>query len=130
MKTQMSNLYQLQQFDNRMDAMYKNGLPSGDSARKPTKKQLEYLKYRKKITRKINSSLIRYYQKMRSTNIRMNIVVPVLNFVCQGCFMQVTKSILGDLITGDSVIVCEHCGRLLFITEEEIKTLKQEPVMA
>ena len=63
MRNQMYYLHRLQKFDNRMDARYKNGLPTRESGRKLTAKQLEYLKERRKITRRIKPHLLRHYQK-------------------------------------------------------------------
>ncbi len=128
MKNQMYYLTQLQQLDNQMDARYKAGLPTPGSGRKPTKKQAAYIRKRNYITRQIRSSLIRHYEKRRTTNIRPNIVVPVANSVCRGCYMRVTKSLLGELIKSESVINCEHCGRLLYLKEEESHTLQNQLV--
>ena len=130
MRNQMYYLHQLQQFDNRMDTRYKNGLPTRESGRKLTAKQLEYIKERKKITRKIKPYLLRYYMRMRESNIGSSVVAHIVNCVCQGCYMQVTKSLLGELIRGDTAITCEHCGRLLYLTKEELSAFQDELVMA
>ena len=122
----MYYLHQLQQFDNRMDTRYKNGLPDPSDGRKLTEKQLEFLKERKKNTRKIKPKLLRHYHRMRNTNIGSNIIVPVVNAVCQGCYMQMTKSLLGELVKGDSTITCEHCGRLLYLTKEELCSFQEQ----
>ena len=130
MRNQMYYFHRLQQFDNRMDARYKNGLPTRESGRKLTAKQLEYLKERKKITRRIKPYLLRHYQRMRESNISSNVVVHIVNGVCQGCYMQVTKSLLSELIRGDTAITCEHCGRLLYLTQEELRAFQDQLVVA
>ena len=118
MKKQTYYLYKLQQFDNTMDSMYKEGLPCPESGRKPGPKQKQYLKQRKRIAGKIHSQLFRYYERLRKTNIRSSVVVQVTeNAACQGCFMTITKSRLIELIKGETLISCEHCGRILH-TEE------------
>jgi predicted nucleic acid-binding Zn-ribbon protein len=119
MKKQTYYLYQLQQFDNTMDNMYKGGLPCPESGRKPGPKQEQFLKQRKRITGKIHSQLFVYYERLRKTNIRSNVVVEVTeNAACQGCFMTITKSRLIELIKGETLISCEHCGRILHMEAE------------
>lgn len=126
MKKQTYYLYQLQQFDNTMDNMYKDGLPCPESGRKLGPKQEQFLKQRKKIAGKIHSQLFIYYERLRKTNIRSSVVVQVTeNAACQGCFMTITKSRLIDLMKGETLISCEHCGRILHMEE-----LRQKPQLA
>jgi len=127
MKKQTYYLYRLQQFDNLMDARYKEGLPGPESGRKPGPKQQQFIKERQKITRQIHPRLYRYYERLRKTNIRSSVVVQVTeNAACQGCYMQVTKSLLLDLVKGESLISCEHCGRILCMGDVEDKMLQQQ----
>jgi len=112
---QLRELSKLQSFDNRMDSMYKDGLPDNGAERRVGSKQMEFMQQRQTMVRELDGTLVRQYERMRRSRIKANAVVPVANSVCQGCFMVVTKSLLGELIRGDSLITCEHCGRILYL---------------
>lgn len=115
MKKQMSRLSMLQSFDSRMDAMYKSGLPDPDGPRKLTKKQKLLVSERETLTQGISTGVLRTYERMRGSSLKPNPVVPATNGVCQGCYMVVTKSVVMELRKGDELVLCEHCGRILFL---------------
>ncbi|MBN1917406.1 MAG: hypothetical protein JW889_05815 [Verrucomicrobia bacterium] len=114
LKEQVRELSRLQSFDNRMDSMYKDGLPNNGVDRRVGPKQMEFIQQRQSMVRQLDGTLVRQYERMRRSRIKANAVVPVINGVCQGCFMVVTKSLLAQLINGDSLTTCEHCGRILY----------------
>ena len=120
MRKQLKVLTKLQSFDNRMDTIYKSGLsPTKFRKRKPGKKQRQLLKKREGLARKINPYLLKKYERMRQSKIKSNIIVPVINGVCQGCFMEVTKSVIIELMQGEDLVSCEHCGRILYLEEQQ-----------
>ena len=97
MRKQTQLLYQLQEFDNLMDDRYKEGLPDPDAGQKLSAKQEEFHHEREEIVTKIKSRFVRYYQRLRKSNIGESAVVLLSsNYACQGCFMQVTKSQLSE----------------------------------
>jgi predicted nucleic acid-binding Zn-ribbon protein len=112
---QLHELSKLQSFDNRMDSMYKDGLPDDGSERRVGPKQMEFIQQRQSMVRELDGSLVRQYERMRRSRIKANAVVPVAKGVCQGCFMVITKSLLAELVNGDSLVTCEHCGRILYL---------------
>jgi hypothetical protein len=117
MKKQMSLLSRLQSFDNRMDAMYRSGLPLPDGTRKLTKKQRLLATEREKLTEGIRNHLLSKYERMRESRLKSSAVVQVINGVCQGCYMVVTKSVIMDLKRGKELVLCDHCGRILFLSD-------------
>lgn len=112
---QLQQLSRLQSFDNRMDDLYKDGLPTEDSSRKLGPKQKVFLRQRNSMVRNLDGTLVHRYERMQQSRIRGNAIVPVVNEVCQGCYMVVTKSLVAELMEGDSLVTCEHCGRILYI---------------
>jgi hypothetical protein len=112
---QLRQLSKLQHFDNRMDDLYKDGLPTEDSGRKLGPKQKVFLRQRKSMVRNLDGRLVHRYERMQRSRIRGNAIVPVVNGVCQGCYMVVTKSLVAELMEGGSLVTCEHCGRILYI---------------
>lgn len=119
MKKQLSLLSSLQSFDRRVDAMYKSGLPTPDDSRKMTKKQKLLSDEREDLIRGISEPLLRTYERMRESRLRSNPVVPVINGVCHGCYMVVTKSVIMELKRGGNLVLCEHCGRILFLNDAQ-----------
>ncbi len=117
MKKQLSLLNKLQTFDKQIDSMYKSGLPGPNDSRKLTKKQQSLADEREDLTRGIKEPLLRTYERMRDSRMRSSAVVPVINGVCQGCYMVVTKSVIMELKKGGELILCEHCGRILFLND-------------
>lgn len=117
MKKQMSLLSKLQTFDKHVDGMYKAGLPGPNDSRKMTKKQKLLANEREDLTRRISEPVLRTYERMRDSRMKSNAVVPVINGVCQGCYMVVTKSVVMELMKAGRLILCEHCGRILFLTD-------------
>jgi predicted nucleic acid-binding Zn-ribbon protein len=117
MKKQLSLLSKLQSFDNRLDTMYKSGLSVEDKPEKLTKKQKLLVAERQGLTEGISKPLLRTYERMRDSRLKSNAVVRVINGVCQGCFLVVTKSVIMQLKKGNNLILCEHCGRILFMND-------------
>lgn len=120
MKMQLSRLSKLQRFDNRMDTIYKSGLPQPTGPRKLTKKQRLLASQRENLSEGISTRVLRTYERMRQTRVKPNAVVPVVNGVCQGCYMVVTKSVIIELKRSDELILCEHCGRILFLSDGDV----------
>jgi len=117
MKKQLSLMSKLQSFDKRVDAMYKSGLPGPDDSRKMTKKQKLLADERDGLTRRICEPLLRHYERMRESRLGSSAVVPLINGVCQGCYMVVTKSVVMELKKAGQLVCCEHCGRILFLSD-------------
>lgn len=116
MKKQLSLLSKLQSFDKRIDAMYKSGLPNRNEQRKMTRKQKLLADEREGLTQGISEPLLRTYERMRESRLKSDAVVPVINGVCQGCYMVVTKSVVMQLKRGGELVLCEHCGRILVLS--------------
>ena len=112
---QLRELSRLQSFDNKMDTMYKQGLPADASSNRVGVKQKTLIRQRRTMLRKLDGTLLRQYERMRGSRIKGNAIVPVVNGVCQGCYMVVTKSLVAELLEGGSLITCEHCGRILYL---------------
>lgn len=108
-------LTRLQHFDNRMDALYRHGLPPDSRDRRLGPKQKQFIRQRKTLLRKLDGTLVHQYERLRSSRIKANAIVPVVNGVCRGCFMVVTKSLVAELMESTDIITCEHCGRLLYL---------------
>ena len=93
-----------------------------DDANK-VKKEIEKSKVnlftkREKTIREIDQKVLSFYEKIRiwAGN---TAVVPVRKQACYGCYMKINDKTYSDVIRGDEITTCPHCGRILHIEREE-----------
>ena len=48
-----------------------------------------------------------------------NVIVRLINGVCQGCFLSASTGVALVAKSGQSIHVCEHCIRLLYCDKPE-----------
>lgn len=65
----------------------------------------------------ISKDLLSKYKKVKRT--RVNPVAKVKNDQCSGCNMAIPSLILSRLRSGDGVVECDSCGRILYYTDSE-----------
>ncbi len=72
---------------------------------------------REKISREIDQKVLAFYEKIRiwAGN---SAVVPVKKQACYGCYMKLNDKSYADVIKGDEITTCPHCGRILYIERE------------
>eukprot|EP00540_Astrosyne_radiata_P012130 CAMPEP_0116848716 /NCGR_PEP_ID=MMETSP0418-20121206/15163_1 /TAXON_ID=1158023 /ORGANISM="Astrosyne radiata, Strain 13vi08-1A" /LENGTH=221 /DNA_ID=CAMNT_0004480341 /DNA_START=152 /DNA_END=817 /DNA_ORIENTATION=+ len=68
---------------------------------------------RKSVIRNVDVGLLSMYDRIRK-NVHNNLtVVAVCRGACGGCFNEVPPQTKADIQEKKSIIVCEHCGRIL-----------------
>lgn len=55
-----------------------------------------------------------FYQKVRRWA-KNTTAVPVRNQACMGCYMAISDKVYSDVIKGEEITMCPHCGRILFL---------------
>ena len=72
---------------------------------------------REKTIREIDQKILAFYEKIRiwAGN---TAVVPVKKQACYGCFMKINDKTYADVIKGEEITTCPHCGRILYIERE------------
>ncbi len=96
-----------------------------EEKRKEIEKQLnEIEKERKKVYTKkeklissINQKILEFYHKVRKWAGNTT-VVPVKKQACYGCYMKINDKTYASVIKSEDIITCPHCGRILYIEEE------------
>ncbi|MEA3521603.1 MAG: zinc ribbon domain-containing protein [Campylobacterota bacterium] len=83
-------------------------LASIDSVR-----QKVFLKKEKLVT-EMNQKGLAFYQKIRRWA-KNTTAVPVKHQACMGCFMAINDKTYSEVIKGEEITTCPHCGRLLYI---------------
>jgi len=75
---------------------------------------------REKTIREIDQKILSFYEKIRiwAGN---TAVVPVRKQACYGCYMKINEKTYSDVIKGDEITTCPHCGRILHIEREDIE---------
>jgi len=58
-----------------------------------------------------------FYEKIRKWA-GNTAVVKVQNQACYGCYMKINDKAYSDLIKGEEIVTCPHCGRVLYIEFE------------
>jgi len=69
---------------------------------------------KEQLIEKMDQKIIIFYEKIRKWA-KNSTVVPVKKQACGGCFLKLNDKIYADVIRGDDIITCPHCGRILFI---------------
>jgi len=75
---------------------------------------------REELSRNLEQKVLSFYEKIRiwAGN---TAVVPVKKQACYGCYMKLNDKTYSEVIKGDEIVNCPHCGRILYIesvTEE------------
>ena len=68
----------------------------------------------------MNQKGLSFYQKIRRWA-KNSTAVPVRNQACMGCYMALSDKVYTEVIKGEEITTCPHCGRLLYLepnTEE------------
>lgn len=69
------------------------------------------------IVEKMDQKIVLFYEKIRKWA-KNTSVVPVYKQACGGCFIKISDRIYSDVLKGDDIITCPHCGRILYIQED------------
>jgi len=68
---------------------------------------------RKERIAEMDQALVRHYTRIMN-NKRDFALVPVENGVCGGCHMKLTPQMAHDAASNMKLVVCSHCGRMLY----------------
>lgn len=61
--------------------------------------------------------LLSRYERIRKSKKQGAAVVPLRGESCSGCNMRVTAQNINEIMAGDKIHTCHHCGRLLFFPD-------------
>ncbi len=70
---------------------------------------------REQLADGIKRPLLEQYERLKQARNGIA-VMKVVESVCQGCHMTIPPQVVAEIMTGEEVINCEHCNRILFIT--------------
>ncbi len=78
----------------------------------------EYFAKKDALIKEIPQQILAFYEKIRRWA-GNTAVVPVRKQACMGCFMKINDKTYAGVIKGEEITTCPHCGRILYIEEEE-----------
>ena len=82
------------------------------------KEKEELFKQKSELIAKIPPQIQVFYEKIRRWA-GNTAVVPVKKQACMGCFMKINDKTYASVIKGEEITTCPHCGRILYLEEEE-----------
>jgi uncharacterized protein len=71
----------------------------------------------KPLIDKVDDELLMKYNRIRKSKNGGAAVVPLNDEVCGGCHMYLRPQIVNEVLAGEKVHTCQHCGRLLYHRE-------------
>ena len=72
---------------------------------------------KEKLVSEMNQKGLVFYQKIRRWA-KDTTAVEVKNKACMGCFMVISDYVYSEVIKGEEITTCPHCGRILYINPE------------
>jgi predicted nucleic acid-binding Zn-ribbon protein len=78
----------------------------------------EVFKRKEKLLAEINQKGLAFYQKIRRWA-KNTTVVPVEDQACMGCHIVIGDKVYSDVIRGEDITTCPHCGRILYAKPNE-----------
>jgi len=74
-----------------------------------------------KLVSAMNQKGLSFYQKIRRWA-KNTTAVEVKNQACYGCFLTINDKTYSDVIKGEEITTCPHCGRILYIENADAQT--------
>ncbi len=73
---------------------------------------------KEKLVGEMNQKGLSFYQKIRRWAKNTTAVV-VRNQACMGCYMAINDKTYSEVIKGEEIVTCPHCGRLLYLEPQD-----------
>lgn len=73
---------------------------------------------KEKLVLGMSQKILSFYEKIRRWA-KSSSVVPVRKHACYGCFMRLNDKVYADVVRGEEIVTCPHCGRILYLEKEE-----------
>ncbi len=82
------------------------------------KERQEVFVAKEKLLGTMNQKGLAFYQKIRRWA-KNTTIVPVEDQACMGCHMVIGDKVYADVIKGEDITTCPHCGRILYMKPNE-----------
>ena len=89
-----------------------------DAEMKGLKERVEALKQARQEFRNFeDKTLLEMYQQVQREGDGLAIVSVTDEGACEGCYVEVAKNTINQLMNGNSIVTCPRCGRILYIPD-------------
>lgn len=88
------------------------------------KTQQELFNQKEDLIAQMDSKITGFYAKIRRWAGNTS-VVPVFKQACGGCFIKLNDTIYNEILKGNDIINCPHCGRILYSQNESMEKAKK-----
>ncbi len=79
--------------------------------------RMKVFEEKQKLLSEMNQNIIVFYEKIRRWA-KNTTVVPVRKQACYGCFMRINDHTYAQVIKGEEITTCPHCGRILYLESQ------------
>ncbi len=73
---------------------------------------------KEKLVGEMNQKGLSFYQKIRRWA-KNTTAVAVRNQACMGCYMAINDKTYSEVIKGEEIVTCPHCGRVLYLEPQD-----------
>ena len=73
---------------------------------------------RSELLSQFDNKILTFYEKIKRWA-KDTAVVPVKKQACYGCFMKINDKTYAEVLRGEEIVNCLHCGRILYKEDEE-----------
>ncbi len=81
---------------------------------------------RKALSSEVEKTVLERYSRLMSQK-KGEVVVPIKNGICGGCFMNVPPQLVAEVKTGKEIQVCSECRRILYWQEPSAESAQVNP---
>jgi len=78
-----------------------------------------------RLRQNIPAPILAHYDRMRARDKKG--VSTVRNSVCSECHMRLASGVYAALLRKEDILICDTCGRYLFIPQEQVSAVPLEP---
>ncbi len=78
------------------------------------KERMKVYENKQKLLSTMNHNIVVFYEKIRRWAGNTT-VVPVKKQACYGCYMKINDHTYSQVIRGEEITTCPHCGRILYL---------------
>jgi predicted nucleic acid-binding Zn-ribbon protein len=82
------------------------------------KQKQALFKKKQELVAKMSQKILAFYDKIRRWA-KNTAVVPVHKQACMGCFMRINDKTYAEVIKGEEITTCPHCGRILYLEPQK-----------
>ena len=97
-----------------------------------TQSQVQEIKKKEALVEQMDSKITSFYAKIRRWAGNTSVVC-VFKQACGGCFIKLNDTIYSEILKGNDIINCPHCGRILYAnpssksTQTPTNTAEEKP---